>query len=272
MPTDRPIVVYFAPGGGLGHLNRALAVCLRLRDESVDARIVTNSPFAEGLAALARCPIVALKGNEWAVSARGYVDEMRPRAVITDTFPYGLRDEWRNVRLSVPLIHIARRLLTPIPIRRKEFALIIQAEPLSSEHSDSLGDSITLPGPILLAPGRVPTPIPKMLDRDDLTLIVHSGPNEEVAALTLLANPPYAVISPWSNIDYYPATNLYQRVRHVITGAGYNSMADLMAHRTRHTAVPFPRRYDDQHARVKHFFREPDDGTPQAITSILSLL
>ena len=62
MQIDRGIVAYFAPGGGLGHLNRALAVCLRLRDAKVDARIVTNSPFAEGLAALAHCPIIRLEG------------------------------------------------------------------------------------------------------------------------------------------------------------------------------------------------------------------
>ena len=49
-------------------------------------------------------------------------------------------------------------------------------------------------------------------------------------------------------------------------------MADLLAHRARHTAVPFPRRYDDQHARVEHFFRERADGTTEAVQLILSLL
>ena len=87
-----------------------------------------------------------------------------------------------------------------------------------------------------------------------LTLIVHSGPAEEVVALVALAQPPYIVISPWPKVEYYPAVNLYSRARRIITGAGYNSMADLLAHRARHTAVPFPRRYDDQHARVKYFF------------------
>ena len=272
MQDDRGIVAYFAPGGGLGHLNRALAVCLRLRDAGVDARIVTNSPFAEGLAALARCPIIRMEGDRWAESARAFVDEMQPRAVVTDTFPYGLRDEWRTALPGPPLIHIARRLLTPFPIQPKDFSLILQAEPLSVEHCASLGPSEALPGPILLPPGRIPTPIPMNLDRDDLTLIVHSGPAEEVAALIALAQPPYIVISPWSKVEYYPAANLYSRARRIITGAGYNSMADLLAHRARHTAVPFPRRYDDQHARVEHFFREPADGTTQAVASILTLL
>lgn len=250
MQIDRGIVAYFAPGGGLGHLNRAIAVCLRLRDAKVEARIVTNSPFAEGLAALARCPIIRLKGDRWTESAHAFVDEMQPRAIVTDTFPYGLRDEWRSEKPRPPLIPVARRLLTPFPIEPKDFSLIIRAEPLSVEHRASLGSSEVLPGPILLSPGRIATPIPITLDRDDLTLIVHSGPAEELAVLIALAQPPYAVISPWSNVEYYPATNLYSRADCIITGAGYNSMADLLAHRARHTAVPFPRRYDDQHARA----------------------
>ena len=270
MRTDAAIVVYFAPGGGLGHLNRALAVCLRLHDEGVDARIVTNSPFAEGLAAVARCPMVRLEGSRWEETARAYVAETQPRAVITDTFPYGLREEWRGARPGAPLIHIARRLLTPFPVSAEDFSLILQAEPLSEGHRTALGASIALPGPILLPPGRIATPIPAALDRDDLTLIVHSGPAEEVAALIELATPPYIVLSPWSKVEYYPATNLYGRARRIITGAGYNSMADLLIHRARHTAVAFPRRYDDQHARVEHFFREPADGTAQAVAAILS--
>ena len=265
MPTDRPVIAYFAPGAGLGHMNRALAVCLRLRDQGAVACIVTNSPFAEGLAALARCPIVRLE-NDWADSARAYVDEIKPAAIVTDTFPYGLRDEWRTQQPKAKLIHIARRLLTPFPIHPNHFAQIIQAEPLSPVYG------IALPGPILLPPGRIPTPIPGELTDPGQTLIVHSGPAEEVAALTTLAEPPYKIISPWSHLEYYPATNLYAQAKRVITGAGYNSMADLLAHKHKHTAVPFPRRYDDQHARTKHFFQTPADGTPQAVEAILSLL
>ncbi len=39
-----------------------------------------------------------------------------------------------------------------------------------------------------------------------LKLIVYRGPAEEVAALIELATPPYIVLSPWSKVEYYPAT------------------------------------------------------------------
>ncbi len=271
MRIDRGIVAYFAPGGGLGHLNRALAIVLPLRDAGVDGRIVTNSPFAQGLAALSRCPVVQLENENWGEAARAYVEEFRPRAIVTDTFPYGLKDEWRAAP-PTQIIHIARRLLTPFAIEPKHFSAILQAEPLSPDHNATLGQSILLPGPIRLPPGRIQTPIPPQLNRRGLTLVVHSGTEDEIATLTALAEPPFAVISPWSNVEYYPAANLYENARHIITGAGYNSMADLLIHRARHTAIPFPRRYDDQHARLQHFFREPADGTAKAVEAILSSL
>lgn len=272
MRADGGVVAYFAPGGGLGHLNRALAVCLRLRDEGVDARIVTNSPFAAGLAGLARCPIVRLPGEAWAAAAQEYVEAARPAAVVTDTFPYGLRDEWRGAGPGTPLVHVARRLMTPFAIVRADFAAIIQAEPLAAGHAAALGERVVLPGPIRLAPGRVATPLPAELDRDGLTLVVHSGPEEELRALVELTGGECTVIAPWTQLEYYPATNLYARARRVITGAGYNSMADLLGMREKHTAVPFARRYDDQHARVREFFAADADGTAAAAAAIRSVL
>jgi hypothetical protein len=270
--VDGGIAAYFAPGGGLGHLNRGLAICLGLREHGVDARIVTNSPFAAGLAGLARCPLVELTGVDWAGAARAFVREVKPGALITDTFPYGLRDEWRGAAPPAPLLHIARRLRTPVPLHRPDFAQIVAVEPLAPEHSLALGAYVALDGPVRLAPGRIAPPLPKALDRNGLTLVVHSGPEDEVRQLIALAEEPFAVISPWSGLDFYPAVNLYGRARRVITGAGYNSMADGLWWPGKHTAVPFPRRYDDQQARLRGFFREPLDGTAQAVDALLASL
>jgi hypothetical protein len=269
---DRRLIACFAPGAGLGHMNRAMALCLRLRDEGADARIVTDSPFAEGLAAMARVPVVKLARATWADDARAWAEAMRPRLIITDTFPYGIRDEWRGAPPAASLVHVARRLREPFPMDPRDFALIVRAEPLSEAHGAALGGGLELPGPIRLAPGRIATRVPRELDRDGLTLVVHSGPPEEVDALVALAESPFALIAPAGGIDYYPATNLYARARRVITGAGYNSMADLLPWRGKHTALPFPRRYDDQAARLAAFFRDDADGSPAAAAAILRLL
>lgn len=239
-------LIFYAPGAGLGHLTRALAICLPLRDAGIDARIVSDSPFAPGIAALARCPVIDI--------------DVRVEAglVITDTFPYGLRDEWRSS--NTPLLHIARRLR--VPRETGDVAVIIEAEPLG------IDGAVKLDGPIRLAPGRIRTRVPRELDRDGLTLIVHSGPPDEVAALRALADEDATVIAPFGGIDYYPAQNLYARARRVITGAGYNAMADMLWHREKHTALAFARNYDDQFTRLTHFYTNPIDGTSQAVEAI----
>ncbi len=239
-------LIYYAPGAGLGHLTRALAICLPLRDAGIDARIVSDSPFAPGIAALARCPVIDIEAR------------VEAGLVITDTFPFGLRNEWRDS--TTPLLHIARRLR--VARATGNFAAIIEAEPLG------IDGAVKLDGPIRLAPDRIRTPLPRELDRDGLTFVVHSGPPEEVNALRALAQTEATVIAPFGGIDYYPAQNLYARAARVITGAGYNAMADMLWHREKHTAVAFDRNYDDQLARLAHFYQTPIDGTSQAVDAI----
>ena len=50
------------------------------------------------------------------------------------------------------------------------------------------------------------------------------------------------------------------------------TMADLLGMREKHTAVPFARRYDDQHARLREFFTADIDGTGAAAVAIRSVL
>jgi hypothetical protein len=43
---------------------------------------------------------------------------------------------------------------------------------------------------------------------------------------------------------------LYDRAFRVVTGAGYNSMADMALYPDKHLAEAFERRYDDQQGRL----------------------
>jgi len=251
-------IAYYAPGSGLGHLNRGLAVCLALRDAGHDARLLSNSPFARAVAGLAKCPVVGVAPEE----VEAYLGQNPPAVLVMDTFAEGLRGERPRARA---MVHVARRLRRAVAV--EGFDGVILAEPLAAEHELLLGGAVRLPGPIRLAPGRVATPVPLELDRDGLHLVVHSGPATEVAQLVALAPEPRAVV----NLNYYPACNVIGRAAHVYSGAGYNIMADMLG-RANHTALPFPRRYDDQAARVRGFFTAPIDGTELAARTIASFL
>lgn len=287
----RPRVFYFAPGSGLGHLNRALAVCLELRSLDTDPEIVTNSPFAEGLARLARMPITCISGKRWEQAAPEYLSRKGPELAVLDTFPAGMRGEWARFEFGMPVVYMARRLqvqayreAVPDWPDFRRFSRIIACESLTTEHEAVLaaGDVVRLPGPVRLSPGAIATPVPAELERiagsSKSCLVVHGGPVEEVRELLSRASGNIALITPWIDegwpcpaFDYYPATNLFERAQHIISGAGYNMIADMIRFPERHTAIAFPRRFDDQAGRLAGP-RPGMDGTRQAAELIAGLL
>ncbi|QOY87688.1 hypothetical protein [Paludibaculum fermentans] len=292
---NRPSILYCAPGSGLGHVNRALAVCLELQELGVSAQIVTNSPFAAGLAQLARFPITRIPAERWQADVRHFAAAVQPELMVCDTFPRGMRGEWKD-GLPVPAIYMARRLNPEAvstflgdPGWPDGIVQVIAAEELSGEHDAALAASkvpvVHLPGRIRLRPGLLPTEIPaeleRLLDTGRCCLVVHGGPAAEVAQLAGLARKqgrPVA-ITPWGermeglpSFEYYPAGNLMARAAHVFTGAGYNAMADMMFLSEAHTAVAFPRRFDDQAARLASWRQAVQDGTREAAQAIAAVL
>lgn len=290
-----PEVLYCAPGSGLGHLNRALAVCLELRALEVHAQIVTNSPFAAGLARLARFPVVRIPAENWRADVQSFVASVKPRLLVCDTFPRGMRGEWSD-GFPAPAVYMARRLKSEVVGLllgdsgwRNGIVQVIAVEELAVAHEAALVASqvpvLRLPGRIRLRPGLLPVEIPveleRLLDSGRCSLVVHGGPGEETAELIEIASgygDPVA-ITPWGvgidsvpGFEYYPAGNLMARACHVVTGAGYNAMADMMFQQDRHTAVAFPRRFDDQAARLAGRKAGGQDGTRDAALAIAAAL
>ncbi len=271
------MILYFAPGSGAGHLNRALAICLELRKAGVRSEIVTNSPFAQGIAHAARFPILRIADHYWAKGAREYLEHVKPVLAVADAFPAGLRGEWIEP-VPVPLVYVARRLRLDSyidPAQWPRFELTVEAEPLGPAHRTAVqGPLVALRGPVRMAPGTIRTPVPPALEDllagGDATLVVHSGPQPEIQTLIRAADSGRVVLlSPWDTagvprFDYYPAGNVLARARRVVTGGGYNVMADMLFLRDRHVAIPFERRYDDQAARVKAAWFPESDGTSEA--------
>lgn len=281
MRTD---ALLFAPGGGLGHLNRALALGLALRSRGLRAGIVTDSPFARGIAEWARFPVTRIAPAEWSQCAPALVQERRPGCIVIDTFPQGLHGEW-NGNLAVPAIHLARRMKEGMASSSPARAVIV-TEPLDASHEDTISrtdvEMTRLTGRIRLSPGTIGAPVPEALERILATgraaLVIHSGVESEVRHLIGLArgSDPVAVITPWPigfgvpSFDYFPAGNLIERAAKVFSGAGYNILADMSACREKHTAVAFERRYDDQAARLRTLpWGIGHDGTADAADAVL---
>jgi hypothetical protein len=104
-----------------------------------------------------------------------------------------------------------------------------------------------------------------LLDRPH-TLVVHCGPDDELAALTeyavelrpagglVVVAPRRPAVLPARAVwrDVYPAAPHLAFAELIVTGAGFNAMHDAAPFRDRHRVIPFPRPLDDQFARTRY--------------------
>lgn len=103
------------------------------------------------------------------------------------------------------------------------------------------------------------------VDVDGAWLVVHGGPEAETAELVAFArdtavaegvDPRIVVVGP-GGLDVLPAWPLFADAARLVTGGGANAVRQgrLHAPHVSHLVLPFPRRWDDQPARVRRMHR-----------------
>lgn len=283
------MTLYYALGGGLGHLTRARAVLhtlgiappvtlLTVEGFNGDRRVVGDNDILAVPEEVGADPAACRAWLSATIEARS------PDVVFLDTFPAGILGELCGLGMpaGVPLIHIARLLrwgsyrplLAAGGAPRADVTYVV--EKLTPEHDDYLRShsgqivSLALSDPPNGLPASLAGEIAAQLSPEQrpLWLVVHSGPAEEIDELVgygleLAAiersEPAMAVISPLSppplppgigHLDLYPATPLFPFADRIITACGFNIMRQTEPFRDRHRFLPFPRRYDDQFLRA----------------------
>ncbi len=274
--------LYYALGGGLGHLTRARRVMATL---GIRARVICRSPHAcdqqvvQGLDLL-QVPDEA--AGDCAAFARwfeGVLWERRPQRLYLDCFPAGLFGELSDIPLPPELdIHHLARLLRwenylPLiggkPPRLRHVHLL---EPLHPAHLQWLKRHAEGMGPLRLAAGDVgqsgQPPAEFLRAAGPRWLVVHSGPLNEVNELLAYAResaavegatPTLLLVSPEYHseggrdvihLPLYPAFSLFSLADRIISACGFNIMQETTPYRHKHRFVPMPRRFDDQFARA----------------------
>ncbi|WP_295391433.1 hypothetical protein [uncultured Thiodictyon sp.] len=270
--------LYYALGGGLGHLTRARAVLGTL---GVQARVLAPA-HPESWLGLDLLPLpVGLTdrpGDLGAWLAR-LLWEQRPQRLWLDSFPCGLFGELCGIALPPGLaIHYLARLLrwdryarriqgTPPPLDRVHLL-----EPLNPDHTDWLAHQGAEPIPLRLETPDLPPPTHALARLAALPpprwLVVHSGPAEEIRELIDYArdlaaaeglSPTLVLIAPHAlpfcdpgilRLDASPAHALYPLAERIVTACGFNTMSETLAYRHIHRFIPMARALDDQYARA----------------------
>jgi len=223
------MILYYAIGGGFGHLARARRVLTRLglRDRAVILTAAEEPGITDGIPTITSADFTSFE------------------RLIVDAFPCGLLGELRN--LDMPMDYVARLLqwdayaaATGAVMPRFETAYVV--EPLTHAIDSDRVVELDLSEP------------PDVAAEEDFWLVAHSGSDDEVRHLTAYAAEVQAIEEIEAPIVVarrtFPLAPLLARAARIISAAGFNIMLETQPWRHKHHAVPLPRRFDDQFTRA----------------------
>ena len=241
------MIVYYAIGGGLGHVTRARRVLAALQ---LEARVIGTADVPQEL--------------EQSVDAhREWIRALGADRIIADSFPLGIRGELEGI--GVPLDHVARllrwdayRRIAAGPLPRFGTTWIV--EPLAPDHDAAIRAASDRVIDLQLRPEEPEAP---EAPEEPYWLVVHSGPADEVRELVAYAEERRAIDGSTARIIVAtacdvngverandPPSALYAGAERIVSAAGFNVMLETEAWRQKHDVIPFIRRFDDQFTRA----------------------
>ncbi|MFP5247444.1 MAG: hypothetical protein ACLGH0_12185 [Thermoanaerobaculia bacterium] len=245
------MILYYAMGGGLGHLTRGRRVLERL---GIEAAFVTASPYARDPRVTGGFPVIEVPAQleHDADAHRAWIRSLKAERILVDSFPGGIQGELCGID-DVPMDYVARLLKwseyrKAVPGKLPQFETTYVVEELTHEVS---GKTV----PLNLAEWRDGLSARPKGDDDGLrarrSIVIHSGPDKEVNELLAYAEDlGYRDPTVITRCETYPATSLFENASHIISAAGFNVMLETEPFRHKHSVLPFPRRFDDQYTRA----------------------
>ncbi len=282
-------LIYYAIGGGLGHLVRAKTF-LQMTGLTAQTTVLTNSEFADDPRIVDGLNILAVPNSlqENATEFRAWliesIEKLDAECICIDVFPAGIFGELCELpsTLGVEFWHIARLLrwdqyaplIHGIPPHYSRVWRLEELHPAHQQfldaHCDRIDDFELIDAPTSA----------QVDGADPFWLIVHSGPDAEVAQIIAYAAEIRAIenrdVALWIAskhapsklpastrvLDVFPAQIYFAAAERIFSAAGFNIMRQTQAYREKHTVLPMPRRYDDQFERARRRHSSHRDFTP----------
>lgn len=264
------MTVFYAPGGGYGHLQRVRRFS---KQQGIkDLVVISNNPSA---AQLFDPKFVRVLPNEEFAGefVAEVVREFDPEVFVVDTFPAGIFGELNKSSCQCTVNYLGRRLkwdtyrfiLPEENLLRFDTAFLF--EELEQGHENFIRQYAANVVPIQLeAEVEPPGDEPHM---DEIWMVVHTFLKAEVEslvddALDIAAkeglSPTIFLFSDIkvnrNNVIHQSGSPIkwYSRATRIFCGGGFNTLLELRPYRKKVRAVPFPRKYDDQAWRIRSFF------------------
>jgi hypothetical protein len=271
------MILYYALGGGLGHLTRSLALIEHAPETlKSQVRILVSTKSAHAAQRSFPCPVDRVPDRVMA-DAGGYEKYLTDyfkmhsfRCVVMDTFPFGLLGEMKYKMPHAPRVLVGRYLRWEA-YRAACGGVDDAAWPEDTvviEQQDAVYDSeLRNHGFVAMAPWPVsPIRPPDLPDpsAEPACCIVHSGPPAEIDQLVHLAKRVMAEkCIPGLPRVFTPENALFPMERHlsgftnIVTGAGYASCAAALVLKghVQYHLNPFKRKFDDQNLRFERLER-----------------
>jgi len=273
-----PRVLYYAIGGGLGHLVRA-GRFLRAQDLAENALILSASEHAGDArlssgVAVRRVPselqhdIPALR--EWLARA---IEDFVPAIFCVDCFPAGILGELAKLPAlrGIEMWHVARLLrwseYAPLARAAPHYAMAWRLEPLQPEQERWLRElCVEVRDCCIPTPAMPPQTLP---NGRAFWLVAHSGPRQEVSELIDYAmeqrrvemadvsiavasfDPPLPLPEDCIPITAAPLAGWYASAQRIFGAAGFNFVNETEGFRGKRVLLPLPRSFDDQFERAR---------------------
>ena len=276
------MILYYAIGGGLGHLCRTRAVINTLHLQVKEIVILTASPYASAVFKEEKIVNIPANYQDKTSALRGFINELIQIHHITkiylDTFPAGIVGEF-NMPFTdkIEIIYIARLLnwnnySKLIHEQLFNFQRTYVIEPLTSKHNQFIEkfSEISMELELVYPEGSINSKNLNLLAtfKNPPWIIVHSGPFDELRLIYQHAtetaqiegkNPEFLIISQIDEkiddqnaiqIKHFPASVFFPYAEKIFTACGFNIMYETRRYADKHYFIPFKRKFDDQFARA----------------------
>ncbi len=275
--------LFYAHGGGLGHLTRIHKLIRTLKLPAHAVCIITPSAFTSYFTDY---KFVKISWNtpveNWSKTIEETLIKHNTNTFYIDTFPLGIKGELLTIYKTFPklkYVYISRILkwqdyYNSMPLGCPiTFSKTIILEELYPEHLYWIQKNTLDIEFVTLQNDRFPA-IPFL--KSPYLLVVHSGGKKAVLqicneALKVCQNRPEIAIIVFTQVDVdlkdpriqifknkYPVSRYFKHAEKIYTAAGFNSMQELNLYKEKHIAIPLDKLYDDQFFRyakmTKNYF------------------